>query len=63
MQGLHLDNIFDLGRNISGVIRIKVNGECGTILRLTHAEKLDSNGKIDQSRTARHVENDCLQEI
>jgi len=48
--------IFDLGRNISGVSRIKVNGERGTILRLTHAEKLDSDGEIDQSNIDRHYE-------
>ncbi len=46
--------IFDLGKNISGVSRIKVNGESGTILRLTHAEKLDSNGEIDQSNIDLH---------
>jgi len=46
--------IFDLGRNISGVSKIKVNGERGTILRLTHAEKLDNEGNIDQSNIDLH---------
>ena len=46
--------IFDLGRNISGVSRIIVNGLSGTILRLTHAEKIDSNGEVDQSNIDLH---------
>ena len=46
--------LFDLGRNISGVSRINVSGKRGTILRLTHAEKLDGDGNIDQSNINLH---------
>ncbi len=46
--------LFDLGRNISGVSRINVSGKRGTILRLTHAEKLDGDGNIDQSNIDLH---------
>lgn len=40
---------FDFGRNISGVTRIKVSGQTGTTIRLKHAERLDKNGRADQS--------------
>ena len=46
--------IFDLGRNISGITRINVSGKRGTTLRLTHSEKLDNNGDIDQSNIDLH---------
>lgn len=41
--------LFDLGRNISGVSRIKVSGAAGTTIRMKHAERLDENGQADQS--------------
>ena len=40
--------IFDLGRNIAGISRIKVKGEAGTELRVTHSELLDENGVIEK---------------
>lgn len=46
--------VFDLGRNISGVSRIKVSGEAGTTLRLKHAEQLYANGRADQSNIDVH---------
>lgn len=46
--------LFNLGRNISGVSHIKVKGEKGTTLRLVHAERLDENGKADQSNIDVH---------
>ncbi|MEM1136540.1 MAG: family 78 glycoside hydrolase catalytic domain, partial [Bacteroidota bacterium] len=46
--------IFDLGRNIAGVSKIRVEGEAGTILRITHAELLDKDGNIDQSNIDLH---------
>jgi alpha-L-rhamnosidase len=46
--------LFDLGRNISGVSRLRVSGEAGTILRLKHAERLDKNGRADQSNIDVH---------
>jgi alpha-L-rhamnosidase len=41
--------VFDLGRNIAGVSRIKVKGERGTVIRLRHAERLYANGHTDLS--------------
>jgi alpha-L-rhamnosidase len=41
--------VFDLGRNIAGVSRIKVRGEKGTVIRLRHAERLYANGHTDLS--------------
>lgn len=41
--------LFDLGRNISGVSRIRVKGERGTVIRLRHAERLHENGRTDLS--------------
>ncbi|RNL52174.1 alpha-L-rhamnosidase [Pedobacter jejuensis] len=41
--------LFDLGRNIAGVTKIKVTGERGIVIRLKHAERLDSLGHADLS--------------
>ncbi|UKT65390.1 glycoside hydrolase family 78 protein [Pedobacter mucosus] len=41
--------LFDLGRNIAGVTRLKVRGEKGTVIRLKHAERLDAGGHADLS--------------
>lgn len=46
--------IFDLGRNISGVSKISVQGESGISLRVTHSELLDKDGNIDQSNIDLH---------
>ena len=46
--------LFDFGRNISGVIRIKVSGEEGTQIRLIHAERLDPKGHADLSNIDVH---------
>ena len=46
--------VFDLGRNISGVSKIKVSGKSGTILRLKHAERLYPNGRADLSNIDVH---------
>lgn len=46
--------LYDLGQNISGVSRITVKGPAGTILRLRHAERLDSAGHTDQSNIDVH---------
>ncbi|HVW94648.1 MAG TPA: family 78 glycoside hydrolase catalytic domain [Mucilaginibacter sp.] len=46
--------LFDLGRNISGVSSLTVSGEAGTVIRLKHAEKLDSTGHADQSNIDIH---------
>ena len=41
--------VFDLGRNISGVSQITLNGDSNTVVRLIHAERLYKNGYPDQS--------------
>jgi len=46
--------LFNFGRNIAGVCRIKVSGPAGTTIRLKHAEKLDKNGRADQSNINVH---------
>lgn len=46
--------LFDFGRNISGVSRIKVSGPTGTVIYLKHAEKLGENGHVDQSNIDVH---------
>ena len=46
--------VFDLGRNISGVSRITVKSEAGTVFRLKHAERLRSDGHVDMSNIDVH---------
>ena len=46
--------LFDLGRNISGVSRLKIKGEAGTEIRLIHAERLGENRKADLSNIEVH---------
>ena len=46
--------LFDFGRNIAGVTRIKVAGEEGTVIRLEHGERLDSIGRLDMSNIDLH---------
>lgn len=46
--------IFDFGRNISGVTRLKVQGPEGTTIRLKHGELLGSDGRIDMSNLDEH---------
>ncbi|MEA5259024.1 family 78 glycoside hydrolase catalytic domain [Arcicella aquatica] len=46
--------VFDLGRNISGVSKIKVSGKVGTVLRLKHAERLYPDGRADLSNIDVH---------
>jgi alpha-L-rhamnosidase len=41
--------VFDLGRNIAGVSRIRVRGEKGTVIHLRHAERLYPDGHTDLS--------------
>ena len=41
--------LFDFGQNMSGVTKIKVSGEAGTIVKLKHGERLYENGHIDLS--------------
>lgn len=47
--------LYDLGRNISGVSRIRVEGTQGTVLHLKHGERLSkTTGRIDMSNIDLH---------
>jgi alpha-L-rhamnosidase len=46
--------IFDLGRNISGVSRLRIKGEAGTEIRLVHSEILRPDDNIDIRNIAQH---------
>lgn len=46
--------LFDLGRNISGVSRLRIKGEAGTVVRLKHAERLQPTGFADMSNIDIH---------
>jgi len=41
--------VFDLGRNIAGVTKIRVKGESGTVVRIKHGERLFPDGRLDLS--------------
>ncbi len=40
---------YDFGFNMAGITRLKVKGKKGTVVRLKHGERLDSEGRIDLS--------------
>jgi alpha-L-rhamnosidase len=42
--GVH---VYDLGQNITGVVRIKTQGSKGTTITLRHAERLNDDGTLD----------------
>ncbi|HEX2532939.1 MAG TPA: family 78 glycoside hydrolase catalytic domain, partial [Chitinophagaceae bacterium] len=46
--------VFDIGRNISGISRLRVRGPRGTVIKLKHAERLYANGRADQSNIDVH---------
>jgi alpha-L-rhamnosidase len=46
--------IFDLGRNIAGVTKLRIHGAAGTTVRLKHGERLAANGHVDQSNIDAH---------
>lgn len=46
--------VFDLGRNISGVSRITLKGDSGTVIRLKHGERLYKDDHVDQSNIDLH---------
>ena len=41
--------LFDFGRNIAGVTKIKVSGDEGTVVKIKHGERLYDNGYIDMT--------------
>ncbi|GAB3932449.1 alpha-L-rhamnosidase [Micromonospora vulcania] len=54
--------IFDLGQNMVGKVRLRVNGAAGTTVRIRHAEVLNPNGTAYTAnlRTARATDNYTL---
>ncbi|SEW54030.1 alpha-L-rhamnosidase [Chitinophaga arvensicola] len=46
--------VYDLGRNIAGVSRIRVSGAAGTVIKLKHGEQLDKKGFVDLSNIVVH---------
>ena len=46
--------VYDLGRNISGVSKIKVQGTKGTVLYLKHGERVTKAGRVDLSNIDAH---------
>jgi alpha-L-rhamnosidase len=46
--------LFDFGRNMAGVTKMKISGPEGTTIRLKHVERLDSNGRADMSNIDVH---------
>jgi len=46
--------LFDFGRNMAGVTKMKVSGTEGTTIRLKHVERLDSAGQADMSNIDVH---------
>lgn len=46
--------VFDLGRNISGITELKLQGPRNTVLRLKHGERLYADGKVDLSNIDQH---------
>ena len=43
-------NVYDIGRNISGWIRLKVSGERGTEVKIRYAEAVGADGDIEPER-------------
>ena len=54
LEGPSGETIVDMGQNLVGWVRLRVMGERGTTIRLTHAEALDADGGAytDNLRTA-----------
>jgi alpha-L-rhamnosidase len=44
--------VFDLGRNIAGYARFKIQAPAGTIITLLYGERLTSTGQVDQEHIA-----------
>lgn len=41
--------IFDMGQNMSGVSKVNIKGEAGTVVKIRHSERIDINGRADMS--------------
>jgi len=47
--------VFDFGQNLAGYADLKVRGPVGTTVKLKYAERLATNGCVDQKIIAQHV--------
>jgi alpha-L-rhamnosidase len=50
--------VFDLGQNIAGWVRLKVQGRAGTKIKLKFAERIHANGMIDPSSARAAIQED-----
>jgi alpha-L-rhamnosidase len=50
--------VFDLGQNIAGWIKLKVQGPAGTKIKMRYAEKVHANGMIDPSSARAAIQED-----
>ena len=50
--------VFDLGQNIAGWVRLKVEGPAGTEVRLKFAEQIHPDGRIDPSSSKAALQED-----
>jgi alpha-L-rhamnosidase len=46
--------VFDFGKNMAGVVKLKVKGLTGSVVRLKHGERLYKDGKVDQTNINVH---------
>ncbi|MDO6433083.1 glycoside hydrolase family 78 protein [Flavitalea sp. BT771] len=46
--------VFDLGQNFSGLSRLRVSGERGTIVSVKHGEELSPEGRLNQENISVH---------
>lgn len=53
-------DIYDLGQNISGMLKISYQGEKGDVIRIYPAEKLGKNGDVDQEAKNWVVVGNCI---
>jgi alpha-L-rhamnosidase len=54
--------IFDLGQNIPGWVKLKLQGPRGTKVTLRYSECLDDKGMIDQRAIKKHIRSGRIQE-
>jgi alpha-L-rhamnosidase len=53
--------VFDLGKNIAGFAELKIKAPAGTPVTLRYAERLSSDGRVDQQDIAQHVAGKVVQ--
>ena len=56
------DTVADMGQNLAGIVRLKVNGPKGTTVKLRHGEALDKNGNFTLANLTLSGGGELLQE-